>query len=294
MFSGDFPGQFPAALPGSTLYETLPPSMIMEEDHVKAGIIMYNIELLPRHDHYELVNNNCSLSSSGCESSPSNSAVQVDETKPMNSCLFQRSISSHSLPAVINKNVINNCGISHTAAAADVSLGGTQHRLVDLIDSCTVRRVFSTGDLQLQMHQQSHHHRLSESPLSNESSSSSIIEGMLSKACRYSPEEKKERIERYKTKRTQRNFNKKIKYACRKTLADSRPRIRGRFARNNSNEDDESTVLDQEQHHHYNCGQVLEWGNREQQYEERWEDNNEQDEDDNCWVDLFNAAWSTA
>lgn len=42
------------------------------------------------------------------------------------------------------------------------------------------------------------------------SESSLIIEGMA-KACRYSPEEKRERIERYKTKRNQRNFNKKIK-----------------------------------------------------------------------------------
>lgn len=52
-----------------------------------------------------------------------------------------------------------------------------------------------------------HYHR-SESPLSNENHS--IIEGM-SKACRYNPEEKKERIERYRSKRNQRNFNKKIK-----------------------------------------------------------------------------------
>ncbi|KAF2601513.1 hypothetical protein F2Q70_00028307 [Brassica cretica] len=33
-------------------------------------------------------------------------------------------------------------------------------------------------------------------------------------------------------KRNERNFSKKIKYACRKTLADSRPRVRGRFAKN--------------------------------------------------------------
>ncbi|KAK0603196.1 hypothetical protein LWI29_002384 [Acer saccharum] len=68
-----------------------------------------------------------------------------------------------------------------------------------------------------------------ESPLASESSM--IIEAM-NRACPYNPEEKKERIERYRTKRNQRNFTKKIKYACRKTLADSRPRIRGRFARN--------------------------------------------------------------
>ncbi|KAK7243882.1 hypothetical protein RIF29_38695 [Crotalaria pallida] len=53
------------------------------------------------------------------------------------------------------------------------------------------------------------------------------------KVGRYSEEERKERILRYLKKRNQRNFNKTIKYACRKTLADRRVRVRGRFARNN-------------------------------------------------------------
>ncbi|XP_017246352.1 uncharacterized protein LOC108217950 isoform X2 [Daucus carota subsp. sativus] len=50
---------------------------------------------------------------------------------------------------------------------------------------------------------------------------------------RYSVEERKDRISRYLKKRNQRNFNKTIKYACRKTLADKRVRVRGRFAKNN-------------------------------------------------------------
>ncbi|KAJ9541681.1 hypothetical protein OSB04_028187 [Centaurea solstitialis] len=45
-------------------------------------------------------------------------------------------------------------------------------------------------------------------------------------------EERKEKIIRFMKKRNERNFSKKIKYACRKTLADSRPRVRGRFAKN--------------------------------------------------------------
>ncbi|WOL07096.1 hypothetical protein Cni_G15832 [Canna indica] len=52
------------------------------------------------------------------------------------------------------------------------------------------------------------------------------------KVGRLSSEERKEKIERYMRKRNVRNFSKKIKYACRKTLADSRPRVRGRFAKN--------------------------------------------------------------
>ncbi|EEF29567.1 conserved hypothetical protein [Ricinus communis] len=102
------------------------------------------------------------------------------------------------------------------------------------------------------------HGHKADSPLSSESSV--IIESM-SKACKYSPEEKKERIERYRSKRTQRNFNKKIKYACRKTLADSRPRIRGRFARN-----DEIEKIPQSQW----CNNIS--GEEDEDYDDNWID----------------------
>ncbi|CAI9759384.1 unnamed protein product [Fraxinus pennsylvanica] len=81
-----------------------------------------------------------------------------------------------------------------------------------------MRRVSSTGDL----------HKM-RTKLQTEKS---YMEEANFKVGRYSAEERKERIHRYRAKRTQRNFNKTIKYACRKTLADNRPRIRGRFARN--------------------------------------------------------------
>ncbi|XP_058208212.1 uncharacterized protein LOC131321200 [Rhododendron vialii] len=151
--------------------------------------------------------------SSGCSSYESPSSLTSYSV--LSPSLMQRSISSLSLQ--------KNDGVNgFRQLVSTTSLG-------DYVDSETshVRRVFSTGDLQ-RINMVQHYHR-SESPLSNENHS--IIEGM-SKACRYNPEEKKERIERYRSKRNQRNFNKKIKYVCRKTLADSRPRIRGRFARN--------------------------------------------------------------
>ncbi|XP_059282569.1 uncharacterized protein LOC132036283 [Lycium ferocissimum] len=66
-----------------------------------------------------------------------------------------------------------------------------------------------------------------------------IKEAPAMKIGRYSEEERKDRILRYLKKRNQRNFNKTIKYACRKTLADKRVRVRGRFAKNNEACDDE-------------------------------------------------------
>nr|CAB3504684.1 unnamed protein product [Digitaria exilis] len=60
----------------------------------------------------------------------------------------------------------------------------------------------------------------------------STLEDQSFKSARISVEERREKIHRYIKKRNERNFSKKIKYACRKTLADSRPRVRGRFAKN--------------------------------------------------------------
>ncbi|ONK57329.1 uncharacterized protein A4U43_C10F18960 [Asparagus officinalis] len=69
------------------------------------------------------------------------------------------------------------------------------------------------------------------------------------KVGRLSPEERKEKIHRYLKKRSERNFKKKIKYACRKTLADSRPRVRGRFAKND--EHGEATTRPSFSNHEY-------------------------------------------
>ncbi|KAM1473341.1 hypothetical protein ACFX2I_029489 [Malus domestica] len=159
------------------------------------------------HDHLVSAefSNSCSSGSSSYGASPiSNGAYECYGEPDPN--LIQGSVSSHSLQ--------KTCGT---------------HKLVsDLLESETghVRRVYSTGDLDLQtinsknsngvqvvqqLQYGGYNRTSSESSLLS-SETSMIIEGM-SKACRYSPEEKKERIER-------------------KTLADSRPRIRGRFARN--------------------------------------------------------------
>ncbi|KAK7257752.1 hypothetical protein RIF29_31965 [Crotalaria pallida] len=203
-------------------------------------------------------NNGCSSGGSGSSSyagSPSSMASYEATTPHLHlhhhPGLMQRSVSSHSLQKTNNNN---NGGVHH------------QHQhpfsafFVELLeDDGPVRRVCSTGDLQRINAMQHYHH--SDSPLSSESSM--IIEGM-SRATPYSPEEKKERIERYRSKRNQRNFNKKIKYACRKTLADSRPRIRGRFARN-----DEIVI-----------NPPVEWINGAGE---------EEDEEDEKWENYFNS-----
>lgn len=88
-----------------------------------------------------------------------------------------------------------------------------------------MRRVHSTGDIQTL-------NGMTGGGTSPSSLDRPNYEDGGFKIGRYTMEERKIRIHRYQQKRTQRNFNKKIKYACRKTLADSRPRVRGRFAKN--------------------------------------------------------------
>ncbi|XVE64806.1 hypothetical protein DITRI_Ditri07aG0131500 [Diplodiscus trichospermus] len=92
-----------------------------------------------------------------------------------------------------------------------------------------MRKVCSTGDLE---NMRNVHTNQSSSISAPSAMENSFMEEAPFKVGRYNPEERQERISKYRAKRNQRNFNKTIKYACRKTLADNRPRIRGRFARN--------------------------------------------------------------
>ena len=53
----------------------------------------------------------------------------------------------------------------------------------------------------------------------------------------YLPEDRRARIARFHAKRAKRIWRKRIKYDCRKKLADSRPRIKGRFVKRSDMDD---------------------------------------------------------
>jgi hypothetical protein len=60
----------------------------------------------------------------------------------------------------------------------------------------------------------------------------------------YLPEERKKRVAKFHLKRKMRIWRKRIKYDCRKKLADSRPRIKGRFVRRSDVENDSVDGVD--------------------------------------------------
>nr|GMD55105.1 zinc finger protein CONSTANS-LIKE 9-like isoform X1 [Ipomoea batatas] len=113
---------------------------------------------------------------------------------------FQKSVSSESLSSMelvqgaapLRPNFLDFSGMDFSAAYG-------------------MRRSFSEGDIKTLGH-------------GSVSLTQQIIGSSIS-------EDRKEKLSRYRNKRTKRNFGRKIKYACRKALADSQPRIRGRFAK---------------------------------------------------------------
>ncbi|VYS54310.1 unnamed protein product [Arabidopsis thaliana] len=99
----------------------------------------------------------------------------------------------------------------------------------------SIKRMFNPEDLQALgggAENQSHLVTPQAHPALGPVDINGLEDSTLNKVGKLSPGQRKEKIRRYMKKRNERNFNKKIKYACRKTLADSRPRVRGRFAKN--------------------------------------------------------------
>ncbi|KAJ0245915.1 CCT motif family protein [Hirschfeldia incana] len=134
---------------------------------------LFTAEAVPAFGYFDSGMSGSCGASSGCDS-PSSMGSGGD------SLMMQRSVSSHN-------GFFGN-------------LPTTAHDFVNDHDG-PVRRALSAGDLPRSSR------RESSAALSE---SNAIIEGM-SKAYKYTPEEKKEKIEKYRSKRNLRNFNKRIK-----------------------------------------------------------------------------------
>lgn len=132
--------------------------------------------------------------------------TQAAEEKALYEGLFQKSVSSGCLSSMewvngtaMRPNFLDFPGMDFGAAYG-------------------MRRAFSDGDIKTLGNG---HMSLIRTPLDHP-----VV------VSNYTPtEDRQKKLSRYRNKRTKRNFGRKIKYACRKALADSQPRIRGRFAK---------------------------------------------------------------
>mmetsp|Transcript_45617 Transcript_45617/g.74361 ORF Transcript_45617/g.74361 Transcript_45617/m.74361 type:complete len:223 (-) Transcript_45617:878-1546(-) len=78
---------------------------------------------------------------------------------------------------------------------------------------------------------------------SDASIAAAMVAASWASGLRYPEEVRKERVRRYLFKRNKRRFGpKKIRYEVRKTLADQRPRVKGRFAKPNETAPCQSTL----------------------------------------------------
>ncbi|KAE8736399.1 HSP20-like chaperones superfamily protein isoform 1 [Hibiscus syriacus] len=136
--------------------------------------------------------------------------VKIDESQNQENELlgdtsFQKSVSSGCLSSM------------GSLQGAAIKPNFLDFPVMDFGSVYTMRRAFSEGDIKtLGSGNVSVIHSPVERPLTVSSCST---------------EDRREKLSRYRNKKTKRNFGRKIKYACRKALADSQPRIHGRFAK---------------------------------------------------------------
>lgn len=143
-------------------------------------------------------------------------AIQIDEVSPFERLSseegsMQKSISSGSV------NPVELIPGSTIRPDQFLDLQG-----LDLAAAYSLRRACSEGDIP----------RLGDKSAStgNAVAVGSPFERLLTTSD-LKTEQRQQKLSRYREKKSKRNFGRKIKYACRKALADSQPRVRGRFAK---------------------------------------------------------------
>ncbi|KAJ8465330.1 hypothetical protein OPV22_027882 [Ensete ventricosum] len=144
-------------------------------------------------------------------------AVQTEET-----LAGERSFAEGSLPKSISFGCLSSVDCFNISTVESSFLGVND---MNLDAAFGMRRVYSEGDIRVLGIDDLVHGNMNIVPSSNP------LATIVDVNIEVKIEERREKLSRYRTKRTKRNYGRKIKYACRKALADSQPRIRGRFAR---------------------------------------------------------------
>lgn len=139
-----------------------------------------------------------------------------------------RSILDGSIQKSVSSGCLSSMEWIHEGATRPNFL---DFQLVDFGDAYGMRRAFSEGDIQQIKAKQ---RMISSAQTLHNCNSTNLTFSSFERPLtigNYTIEERKQKLSRYRKKRNKRNFGRKIKYACRKALADSQPRVRGRFAK---------------------------------------------------------------
>ncbi|KQK04553.1 uncharacterized protein LOC100837783 isoform X1 [Brachypodium distachyon] len=142
--------------------------------------------------------------------------VEQEASAAAGECSLHKSVSSGCLNSADWMN--------GTAAAANATVRPNflDFQGLDFEAAFGMRRAFSEGDIQ---------NLGANTPRTGNSGNVQASCERLVTIADLKTEERKQKLSRYRKKKVKRNFGRKIKYACRKALADSQPRVRGRFAK---------------------------------------------------------------
>lgn len=165
-----------------------------------------------------------------CKNILAQEAAAATESSPLSEVL------SFSFPVTTDENTENlhpSCQIRKSMSSDSLNsmdwIQGAQIKSsflnfseLDFGNAYGMRRAFSDGDIKTLVDGNTGliHYPLGQPPVMSERTL----------------EDRMQKLSRYRNKKTKRNFGRKIKYACRKALADSQPRIRGRFAKTDESE----------------------------------------------------------
>jgi hypothetical protein len=139
--------------------------------------------------------------------------LSIDE----NTIQENKQLPDMTLPKSVSSGCLSSMDWMHGSASMKPAFLGVSE--VDFDAVYGMRRSFSEGDIKT---------------LGN--GNMNTVESPRERPFFTSSEERLQKLSRYRNKKAKRNFGRKIKYACRKALADSQPRIRGRFAKNEESE----------------------------------------------------------
>ncbi|KAG6482879.1 hypothetical protein ZIOFF_059518 [Zingiber officinale] len=141
---------------------------------------------------------------------------------PVSAPLTEGSSVEGSLQKSISKECLSTVDGANPSSVEPCLLG--LHEM-NFESAFGIRRAYSEGDIEILRTNNPVHGVMNTFP------SLEFLASVEDAKIEEKTEARRIKLSRYRKKRTSRNYGRKIKYACRKALADCQPRVRGRFVK---------------------------------------------------------------